>query len=80
MFKSINLGKKTKKKVLILDMDETLVSARFNLTQVPKNFDKDCWSFNYKDEPVHVKARPYLEDLLIRMADLYEIVVFTAGL
>jgi len=32
MFKSINLGKKTKKKVLILDMDETLVSARFNLT------------------------------------------------
>lgn len=29
MLKSIELGKKTKQKVLILDMDETLVSARF---------------------------------------------------
>ena len=29
MLKSIELGKKTKQKVLILDMDETMISARF---------------------------------------------------
>jgi predicted secreted acid phosphatase len=30
MLKSIELGKKTRQKVLILDMDETMVSARFH--------------------------------------------------
>ncbi len=29
MLKSIELGKKTKQKVLVLDMDETMISARF---------------------------------------------------
>ena len=29
MMKSIELGKKTKEKVLILDMDETMIAAKF---------------------------------------------------
>lgn len=36
--KSIELGKKNKQKVLILDMDETLVSARYK-SRLSENFD-----------------------------------------
>ena len=37
MLKSIELGKKTKQKVLVLDMDETMVSARFE-SKLPEGF------------------------------------------
>ena len=37
MLKSIELGKKTKQKVLVLDMDETMVSARFG-SRLPPAF------------------------------------------
>ena len=37
MLKSIELGKKTKQKLLILDMDETMVSARFK-AKLPDGF------------------------------------------
>jgi len=37
MLKSIELGKKVKDKLLILDMDETMVSARFK-SKLPDKF------------------------------------------
>jgi hypothetical protein len=37
MLKSIELGKKVRQKLLILDMDETMVSARFK-SKLPENF------------------------------------------
>jgi predicted secreted acid phosphatase len=37
MLKSIELGKKSKQKVLVLDMDETMVSARFK-SKLPADF------------------------------------------
>ena len=37
MLKSIELGKKSKQKVLVLDMDETMVSARFK-SKLPEGF------------------------------------------
>jgi hypothetical protein len=37
MMKSIELGKKQKQKVLVLDMDETMVSARFK-SRMPPGF------------------------------------------
>lgn len=36
MMKSIELGKKTKEKVLILDMDETMIAAKFEGSLTPK--------------------------------------------
>lgn len=36
MMKSLELGKKTKEKTLILDMDETLIAAKFEGKQPPK--------------------------------------------
>lgn len=40
MLKSIELGKKAKQKLLILDMDETMVSARFK-SKLPEGFQKN---------------------------------------
>jgi predicted secreted acid phosphatase len=37
MLKSIELGKKTKQKLLILDMDETMISAKFK-SKLPEGF------------------------------------------
>ena len=45
MMKSLELGKKTKEKTLILDMDETLVAAKFEGKE-PKNF-KRTFSFDF---------------------------------
>jgi len=39
MMKSIELGKKTSPKLLIFDMDETLVAAKFK-GNVPAKFEK----------------------------------------
>lgn len=77
MIKSMELGKKTKQKVLILDMDETMVSARFH-NRLPQGFDS-TFKFDYRGQDIHVRIRPYLQDCLERMSQLYEIVVFTAG-
>ena len=40
MLKSIELGKKTKQKVLILDMDETMIAACFK-SKLPADFQTD---------------------------------------
>ncbi len=77
MMKSLELGKKTKEKTLILDMDETLIAAKFEGKQ-QKNF-KTSFSFDFQNTQIHVRLRPYLADALEKLAQIYEIVVFTAG-
>ncbi len=77
MMKSIELGKKTKQKVLVLDMDETMVSARFK-SRMPPGF-VTSFVVDFQDQPIHVRIRPYLQDCLERLSQLYEIIVFTAG-
>ena len=77
MLKSIELGKKNKQKLLVLDMDETMVSARFK-NRLPAGF-VTTFAIDFQGQPIHVRVRPYLEDCLERLSALYEIVVFTAG-
>lgn len=77
MLKSIELGKKNKQKLLVLDMDETMVSARFK-NRLPPGF-VTTFAIDFQGQPIHVRVRPYLEDCLERLSALYEIVVFTAG-
>jgi CTD small phosphatase-like protein 2 len=77
MMKSIELGKKTAPKLLIFDMDETLVAAKFK-GNVPDNFNP-TFSYDFEDTTIHVRCRPYLQDALEKLAQLYEIIVFTAG-
>jgi hypothetical protein len=56
--KSFELGHKTKQRVLVFDMDETLVSARFE-GRCPENFYEN-FSFEFNGSRIKVKVRPYL--------------------
>lgn len=78
MLKSIELGKKNRQKLLILDMDETMISARYR-HKMPVGFVTD-FEIDFQGQPIHVRKRPYLADCLERLSSLYEIVVFTAGI
>ena len=77
MLKSIELGKKNKQKLLVFDMDETMVSARFK-NRLPEGFVTN-FAIDFQGSPIHVRVRPYLQDCLDRLSQLYEIIVFTAG-
>jgi Dullard-like phosphatase family protein len=77
MLKSIEIGKKEKEKTLILDMDETLIAAKFE-GKLPKNF-QSSFVFPFQDSSIHVRFRPYLHDTLEKLGEIFEIIVFTAG-
>ena len=77
MMKSIQLGAKTKDKLLIFDMDETLIAAKFD-GSIPAGFET-TFKFKFKDTEISVRMRPYVLDSLEKLATLYELVVFTAG-
>ena len=74
---SVELGKKTKEKTLILDMDETMIAAKF-AEKVTAKF-KTTFEFDFHGANIHVRLRPYLHDVLERLGQLYELVAFTAG-
>ena len=77
MMKSLELGKKDKDKTVLLDMDETMIAAKFE-GKLPAKF-VTSFSFDFSGTKIHVRLRPYLQDALEKIAQLYEIVVFTAG-
>jgi len=66
MLKSIELGKKVKQKVLVLDMDETMVAACFK-HRLPHDFQTN-FVFDFQGAPIHVRIRPYLNDCLERLS------------
>jgi len=67
LLKSIDLGPaKGGKKLLIFDMDETLVAAKFE-GHVPAKFN-ETFSFDYLDSKIYVRLRPYLIDCLEKLA------------
>lgn len=77
------MGEVKRQKVLILDMDETMLHARILTSdsatdadwtvplQSASNPDDKCF--------IAVKVRPYLFQCLEHLGKMYEIVVFTAG-
>lgn len=77
MNKAFELGKKTAPKLLIFDMDETLVAAKFE-GRIPPKFEK-TFGYNLNGVEISVRLRPYVIDCLEKLAPLYEIIVFTAG-
>lgn len=62
----MELGKKSKEKCLILDMDETLIAAKFEGKE-PKNF-KRSFSFDFSGTPIHVSLRPFISDVLEKLS------------
>ena len=77
MMKTTQLGKKTQEKLLIFDMDETLVAAKY-VDEIPNGFET-TFKFPYKGSEMCVSLRPYLTDVLEKLVTQYELVVFTAG-
>lgn len=77
MSKSLELGARNKDKTVILDMDETMIAAKLG-SKLPKNFHP-TFCFDFGGSTISVKVRPYLHDMLEKIAQLFEIIVFTAG-
>lgn len=75
--KEVTLGKRDKKKTLIFDMDETLISAQFK-SKLPKNFTTD-FEFPSENGDICVCIRPFCHEVLEKLGEFYEILVFTAG-
>ncbi|XP_010250721.1 PREDICTED: CTD small phosphatase-like protein 2 isoform X1 [Nelumbo nucifera] len=62
---------------LVLDLDETLVHSTLEHCD-----DADFTfpvNFNLKEHTVYVRCRPYLKDFMERVANLFEIIIFTAS-
>jgi TFIIF-interacting CTD phosphatase-like protein len=77
MMQSTELGGSKKQKTLILDMDETMIAAKFS-DKLPKNFI-ETFSFPFSGSNIHVRLRPYLSDTLDKLKEMYELVAWTAG-
>lgn len=56
--KSVTLGKVTHKKLLIFDMDETLIAAKFH-KRLPDGFET-TFTITHEGEQINVSSRPYL--------------------
>jgi len=69
-----NIGRKT----LVLDLDETLVHSSF---RVVKNADIVIGvEIEGEHHQVYVRKRPGCDEFLVRVAELYEIVIYTASM
>ena len=78
MEKAIDLGKKTHDKLLIFDMDETLIAAKQG-DKLPDKFET-TFDYDLNGVKISVRLRPYVLDVLERLSTIYEIIVFTAGI
>lgn len=65
MMKSLTIGKKTKDKTLILDMDETLIASKFGGKE-PKNFVCN-FEYEFSGNKIKVRLRPYIHDVLEKL-------------
>ncbi|KAK1574929.1 hypothetical protein Q3G72_001065 [Acer saccharum] len=66
-----------KRITLVLDLDETLVHST---TEPCDNADFTFQVFfNMKDHTVYVRQRPFLQTFLERVAEMFEIIIFTAS-
>ena len=75
---------KKEKKTLILDLDETLVHSSFQPMKVNNKLIKpDIYFkifFNYKYQEIYAYTRPFLNQFLKEMHNLFNIYVFTASI
>ncbi|KAL6206804.1 hypothetical protein ACLB2K_024050 [Fragaria x ananassa] len=68
---------KRKSVTLVLDLDETLVHSTLEHCD-DSDFTFTVF-FNMKEHMVYVKRRPHLQTFLERVAEMFEVVVFTAS-
>lgn len=63
--KEVTVGEREKKKTIIFDMDETLISAQFK-SKLPKNFKTD-FSFTSDKQEICVCVRPFCHEVLEKL-------------
>ncbi|ONM40032.1 CTD-phosphatase-like protein [Zea mays] len=68
---------RTKHVTLVLDLDETLVHSTLDQCD-SADFTLEVF-FNMKNHTVYVKKRPYLKVFLEKVAQMFELVIFTAS-
>jgi RNA polymerase II subunit A small phosphatase-like protein len=69
----------TKRKTLILDLDETLVHSGFHPFNRKSDFTLNI-KVDGKNHTIYVLKRPYVEEFLSEIAPYYEIIIFTASI
>ena len=69
----------TKKKTLVLDLDETLVHSQFGAFNIPSDVVINI-EIEKELHEIHVLIRPGVKEFLEKMSKLYEIVIFTASI
>ena len=67
------------KKTLFLDLDETLVHSSFKSFNNKEEIIFDML-FEEKKHTIHVLKRPFVDEFLNKMSNLFEIVIFTASI
>ncbi|KAL5772049.1 hypothetical protein ACOSQ2_011973 [Xanthoceras sorbifolium] len=79
-FQPAVLPKETQRRkavTLVLDLDETLVHSTLEHCD-DADFTFTVF-FNMKEHTVYVKQRPYLQTFLERVAEMFEVIIFTAS-
>ncbi|KAK9764113.1 Nuclear envelope morphology protein 1 [Basidiobolus ranarum] len=78
---STTITEKTKRKVLVLDMDETLIHSKLTLDEGSPNapFQINI-PYGEKDCIYYVYDRPFVFEFLATMAKWYDLVIFTASI
>ena len=67
------------KKLLVFDMDETLIHWVTDIDQCNDYDVKIPWRYSKNLEYKHVNIRPYVIEVLLELSDLFTIIVFTAS-
>ncbi|KAF5836684.1 HAD-like domain-containing protein [Dunaliella salina] len=80
-FRSYLLPRKTRQcrqKTIVLDLDETLVHSSLETPAEASDFSFPVF-FNNQEHMINVRCRPHLQSFMQRVAELFEVVVFTAS-
>ena len=75
--------KKSDKKTLILDLDETLIHSSYKPFNINNDIVikmKSSKAFDGKHYLIHVLKRPYVDIFLSIVCDIFEVVIFTASM
>ena len=76
---TMNYNTKKNKKILILDLDETLVHSGFHPFNRKSDFTLNI-KVDGKNHTIYVLKRPYVEEFLSEIAPYFEILIFTASI
>lgn len=81
MWQYINRHSKSIKKLLVLDLDETLVHTDYSYSDYPsvKHINFETYHFKINNIYFTSQVRPYIFDFLTNVSRYYDIAVFTSS-